>query len=321
MARSLFRKTNQDGTVSVIYDDGSLVVWSADLQTVVSQSGPDAQRAAAFRSGDADAAREAMDRLDQQTLRRDQQLYDYNERAYGDSRSDRASDVRYRDRQADRAFGLDRDRFGLERDRFGLDRVESDRRYQFDVDQAERDWQLNQRRMGVDEGRLGYDIIRTDVDLRSTPVKWASLADWEEGVMASPNTPLFLQRLQQQQTAPGFNSPNQGSMPQQNSLAKVIGALEKNGVTDPRQLAAATVVAGMAPSSGAGWDAQDVAMLNAIGGLVQAGGARIAGQVDSLDQTQKDLITGGVARLGGDPNQFWDQAERGKIAQSSALRA
>lgn len=78
------------------------------------------------------------------------------------------------------------------------------------------------------------------------------------------------------------------------------------------------LVAANPPSNTQGWSAQDVALLNAIGKQYMAGPQSIApGAWESLPTDQRDIVLGGIDRLGGSSRSFEEGIARSRPGQAS----
>lgn len=201
------------------------------------------------------------------------------------------------------------------------------------------DTELGRGRLNLDRGAQGLDLLDRDIQLRQTPRSWAALADWEAGVSANADAPVFLRSLLENSTG-GPGSPTAApsmvarqGLPEQNSLAATLaglgvgqaGADQTNAMMSGAGTGdAATTGAGAKPeetpqmtaikamlgkhqfSDTEGWDPKDSAMLRSIATLAAQGSHKSANRYAMQDEDDKDLIRGGLARLGINPER-WDR--------------
>lgn len=232
-------------------------------------------------------------------------------------------------------------------------------RVQIEQGRLNLDTELGRGRLDLERGAQGLDLLRTDVDLRSSIRDAFKLADWEAGVRSSGAAPAFLQALIKNASASvGSNAPTmtvRPGLPDQNSLQAVLGnlgvgqaasdqtnaamsgagvgatgtaAAPSNSATgagksaaDPRTVAIQAIAKNFTPSGVEGWNTGDVAALRAIAALAAQGENKWANRFSQLDEDDQELVYGGMARLGINPERTRRNVDRWRPGQGSATAA
>lgn len=190
-------------------------------------------------------------------------------------------------------------------------------KYQFDNMSADQKAQLglSRERLGLDKqrleldaelgrGRLRNETLRTEIDLRSTPANWLKLSQWRAGQGANNNGAIAaVQNLANGTRGPAFNAPGPGG----------------GGSYDPRQEAANALVMANPPSDQPGASGQDQATLGAIANLYAQGGHKTRySDWMAMSDMDKSIVAGGIAGLGGSPEQFQQDIRRSRIGQGGS---
>lgn len=322
------RMQNADGSITVVnLDDGSAVIWEPGMTTVKGYLDANPQRAAALRTGDPAEIRAAQEQLDAQQRDLEQRLFDYGERAYGDTRTDREADVRFRNRQL-RQSGDYQDR--------SLD--QSGRQFDQNLDQRQLEHQdsVNQalQDLGLRQAQVGLGLVNTSAELHQQPQSWTKLNEWNRGVRQVGGVPVFAQKLLDAsngvlvQGLPTQTSGSPNWTPQPNSLGNVLSEMTGGtggggaaGGTDHRIQAITQLLKGQGISDTDGWAPEDVALIQAIGGIAKMGGKSVANTWSSLKPDEQQQILGGLSYLGQSPSTFQSDILAGRPGQGSILAA
>lgn len=336
------RTTDSAGNITVLYSDGSYQKWSPGYSSIVDRGGPDSERAAAIQTGDPAGIQAAIASLNTTFGGYEQSLKDYNDRVYADTRTDRASDVAFRNRQLGLSSGYQNRALTQSGEQFNKTFGEGQR--QFDVTSGEGrreyDASLAQRQLehqdsvqqaladlGLREAGLGQQIVSTATQLGEQPADWLKLNRWYRNESGQPGLPVFAQKLvdvasgQGVRGMPTYSSPDQSTTPQSNSIAKVLAKLVGDGTIDHRSAAAMMLLGDQGFSTDQGMSADDVALANAVQGIAKMGGARSAPVWGTLDPAEQAMITGGMKSMGYDPNRFLRDIQRGTPGQGSVVAA
>jgi hypothetical protein len=174
--------------------------------------------------------------------------------------------------------------------KLGMYNAQTSRQSAEDQAQAVRDRLAWDRENG--QANLGLNLLKTGVDYHNNPADWFNEAEWSRGVAARPDTSTFLSALQNNTRLPGFTA--RGAPAEVASIDGLTAKLTGNGPAD---------------NSGN--------YLAQIGNIGAQGAQRLgAGSLEQLTDTERKLFTGGLAKLGYDPNTFLQGYARSRVGQS-----
>jgi hypothetical protein len=208
------------------------------------------------------------------------------------------------------------------------------------------------RELGM--GEQGLSVLQARTQLGQQPRSWTALADYNRGVAENPfavnalaqlatNTGATAGGLSPQMTAP------QG-LPQQNSLEAVLGDLgvgqaasdatnaaqqaatsthqasggaaapsaAQEAKDDPRLAGINAIIKNWIPSSAEGYDAKDANTLGAVAKLAAMGSHKSANRAAQLTGLEREIIYGGLQKLGMDPNSWQESWEANRVGQQGS---
>lgn len=159
--------------------------------------------------------------------------------------------------------------------------------------------QLQRERLALDreiqQSQLAYGLIETGARLHNNPLDYFNEAEWSRGVAGRPETSTFLSALQNNTRLADFNA--RGAPAEVNSLGALTAKLAGSGGAD---------------NSGN--------FLAQIGNIAAKGPHQLgAGGLEQLTPTERSLFTGGLSKLGYDPDTFLAGYARSRIGQSAGL--
>ncbi len=206
---------------------------------------------------------------------------------------------------------------------------------QFGRELGFREKELGQR-TGLEEQRIGLEAVGMASKMGG-PGDWADYLDFSAGVNApGSQVPVFVQRLMGGQAASAFGA-TRSDAPPARTLGQVGGDIAggKRGYIPPGQVggggageirhhsnpdaqkAAAAVVKAMPPSGTPGWNARDVAVLDAIDALYKSPHQMAPGSYEGMSDDQRAFLAGGARKRGHSQNTFNTLYRNSRIYQGS----
>lgn len=208
-----WRYQNADGSITVVYTDGSFVVVDPRTGAVTKQEdSPNPMLASAFASGDTSALDQIQKDASAENARRWDQTF--NQKADEIEKTYRVNMMNARtNADAQRATAqYQRDQTQLARDRLAFDR------------------ETQAQEFGLKQANLGYNLVNTAANLRG-PSNYFQASNYARGVAAQPGTSTFLSALQNNTRLADFGA--QAAAPDAETLgtlsAKLTGGTDLSG--------------------------------------------------------------------------------------------
>jgi hypothetical protein len=300
MAKTVSQRIpNADGTITVVYSDGSWARANPYDGTIQAQEDdPNPLRAAMFAAGDDSANLTLQNVLSTEDARRYDttnanairaldlraneisQTYKVNMMNARTSQEQQRATAQYQEATAQ-----------LARDRLAFDRETQAQEFGLKRDVFDFNRQTQAQEFGLKQANLGYDLLKTGVDYHQKPADYFNEAEWTRGVAGNPQTSTFLGALQNNTRLPDFQA--RGSPAEVASLGSLTAKLGGGGTDNSGNY------------------------LAQIGNIATKGPQQIgAGGLEQLTPTEQSLFTGGLAKLGYDPSTFLAGYARSRIGQS-----
>lgn len=278
--RPAWRQQNPDGSITVIYEDGSFVRIDTMTGAVKEQNdSPNPMRAAAFASGD----KAAIDRVQEAASNEDARRFGVTS-----GQADRGLELQAN--QIDNAY-----RINMMNAQTQQDAQRATEQYQKDQAQLARERLAWDREYG--QAGLGMRMVETSANLTG-PDKVFEAFDLNRGYGSMQGTPSFLSALRNNTQLRGFGA--------------------QGGAPDP--LTMDSLMAKMQPGYGGSAEAQTTQnALGAISDIGTAGAHKIgAGVMESLNDSERAAFMSGLGKAGFDRGAFLADWRNSRIGQSIA---
>ena len=284
-----------EGHYTAIFDDGSTVTIDQFGTVIKQDDSPNPERAALMGSGNTEAAARTVDRASAEDARRFDAGQAQAKATLDQNYKLAMMNARTQEQQFQITSQYQAANIELAKQRLAFDERVSER----DFGQRQTEFNTN---TGLRQAELGQNLLSTASQLRG-PSNYFQAAEYARGVASMPESSTFLSALQNNTRLADFGM--QGGQPD----AETIGTL------------AAKLTGGVGSVQGVNSQGNAVSdtsnnYLAQIGNVAAKGAHQLgAGSLENLTDTERNLFTSGLDKLGYDSNTFLNQYKRSRIGQ------